>query len=287
MFGYLKPDKPYLYMKDDVLYRALYCGVCKSIGQNCGQIARFTLTYDIAFLSAICHNILGKDIKINKERCITHIIKKIPVAASDEISLMLADVNLILAYYKLIDDVLDEKKGGLKTAVFKRAYKKAKKRLYSLDEYILNQTKILHKLEKENSDSVDMVADSSANILVEISKTVLKDKSNEYTDGFFYAVGKWIYLIDALDDYDKDVKSKSFNVFYNAYRKDNFNALINDCKNEIIFIFNGIFYQISENFKNIEMQYNTDLVKNIVTRGIPLATDKILNKNLKGSKNER
>ena len=61
MFGYLKPDNPYLYMKDDVLYRALYCGVCKSIGKNSGQLGRFTLTYDIAFMSAICHNILGKD----------------------------------------------------------------------------------------------------------------------------------------------------------------------------------------------------------------------------------
>ena len=85
MFGYLKPDNPYLYMKDDVLYRALYCGVCKSIGKNSGQLGRFTLTYDIAFMSAICHNILGKDITINKEHCVTHIIRKTPVAKPDEI----------------------------------------------------------------------------------------------------------------------------------------------------------------------------------------------------------
>ena len=55
MFGYLVPDKPYLYLKDDTLYKALYCGVCKSIGKVSGQRARFTLTYDIAFLSAIAN----------------------------------------------------------------------------------------------------------------------------------------------------------------------------------------------------------------------------------------
>jgi hypothetical protein len=101
-------------MKDDVLYRALYCGACKSIGKNCGQIGRFTLTYDIAFMNAICHNILGKDVEINKEHCVTHIIRKTSVAKPDEISLCLGDVNVILAYYKLLDDAIDEKKGGFK-----------------------------------------------------------------------------------------------------------------------------------------------------------------------------
>lgn len=287
MFGYLRPDKPYLYMKDDVLYRALYCGVCKSIGKNVGQIARFTLTYDIAFMNAICHNILGKDVKINKEHCITHVIRKTPVAKPDDISLMLADVNVILAYYKLIDDVLDEKKGNLKSAVFKRAYKKASARLKELDGYILAQTKILHDLEKQGSDSIDMVADTSANILKEIARTVLKEKSTEYTDGFFYALGKWIYLIDAIDDYDKDVKKGSFNVFYNAYKKANFEELMLKNYSEITFIFNGVFLQIAENFKNIKTQYNTDLIQNIVTRGIPNTTTQILTKNLKGKNNAK
>ena len=127
MFGYLKPDNPYLYLKDDVLYKALYCGTCKSIGLTCGQIARFTLTYDIAFMSAIAHNVLGVDITINKERCIAHQIKKRPVAQPDEISKTLGAVNVILAYYKVKDDILDENKGGIKSSIIKGGYKKAKK----------------------------------------------------------------------------------------------------------------------------------------------------------------
>ncbi|MBO5713089.1 MAG: hypothetical protein J6R88_02650 [Clostridia bacterium] len=241
MFGYLKPDKPYLYMKDDVLYQALYCGVCKSIGKNAGQIARFTLTYDVAFMSAICHNILGVDVKINKEHCITHVIRKTPVAEPDEISLMLADVNVILAYYKLLDDTVDEKKGALKSKIFLNAYKKAKKRMPEFDNIVKTQTANLLALERANSDSIDMVADSTANILVNASRQVLKDKSTEYTDGLFYSIGKWIYLIDALDDYDQDVKKVNFNVFFNAYKETSFENLIKNKGEEISFVFNGIF----------------------------------------------
>lgn len=63
MFGYISPDRPYLFIKDETLYKALYCGVCKSIGAECGQMARSALTYDMAFMSALLHNIRGDDVK--------------------------------------------------------------------------------------------------------------------------------------------------------------------------------------------------------------------------------
>ena len=80
MFGYIKPETPYLYIKDDTLYKALYCGVCKSIGGQCGQVARFALTYDVAFFSALTHNMAGEDVKIEPKRCVAHWIKKRPIA---------------------------------------------------------------------------------------------------------------------------------------------------------------------------------------------------------------
>lgn len=281
MFGYLKPDNPYLYLKDETLYKSLYCGICKSIGKVCGQIPRITLTFDMAFMSAISHNILGIDVKINKERCIAHHIKKRPVAKPDEISLKLGAVNVLLAYYKVKDDIVDENKGGLKSSLLKKGYKKAKKLYPNVDKIIFDGYNALRKYETENLDSIDIVCDPFATILQDISSDVFGDKTTDFTKGLFYALGKWIYLIDALDDYDKDVKCNSFNVLYNLYKSPDFKTLISEHKNEIFFIFSGIFAQIAENFKNIEMKYNTDLVVNILTRGIPTTTNKIISKGLK------
>ena len=53
MFGYVRTDTPYLYIKDDTLYKAMYCGVCKGIGEVCGNSARMGLSYDVTFLSVI------------------------------------------------------------------------------------------------------------------------------------------------------------------------------------------------------------------------------------------
>ena len=279
MFGYVLPDKPYLYMKDDTLYNALYCGVCKSIGKELGQIPRFTLSYDMAFMSCLAHNICNKDVKIEKKHCIAHTIKKRPIAEPDDISKMLANLNLILAYYKLKDDKLDENKGGFKSSLFKKGYKKAKKNYSEFDKIVKNCYEELVKLEKENCESVDIVSDCFANMLSQSSVVVFKEYSTEYTKGLLYGIGKWIYLIDALDDYDKDVYNKNYNVFYNAYKSKDFKTLILEHENDVAFIFNTVFMQIIENFKNVKTYYyNTDLVTNIITRGIPAKTNEVIKK---------
>lgn len=283
MFGYLKPDNPYLYLKDETLYKALYCGICKSIGKTCGQKARVTLTYDMAFMSAIAHNIMGVDVKINRERCIAHQIKKRPVAQPDDISLRLGAINVILAYYKVKDDIYDDKKGGFKSNFIKGGYKKAKELEPKIEEIVKSSYERLRKLESENLDSIDMVSDAFADMMQSISLQVFNEFSSEYTSGLFYSIGKWIYLIDALDDYDNDVQSKSFNVLYNAYKAPTYKELILNNKDELFYLFNGIFAQISENFKNIPTKFNTDLVNNILMRGIPESTKKIL---VKGMKND-
>ena len=278
MFGYILPDKPYLYLKDETLYNSLYCGICKSLKKETGQISRFTLSYDMAFMSALAHNIMGVDVKIEKKRCIAHTIKKRPIAKPDDISLTLASLNVILAYYKLKDDVLDEKKGTLKTSVFAKAYKKAKKKYPEMDLTVKTCYENLLKLERENADGIDIVADPFAEMLKSISTLVFKDKASEYTENLVYAIGKWIYFIDALDDYDKDIKKHNFNVFYNYYKCSDYNELIKNHEKDIVFVFSTIFIQISENYSKIPMKYNTDLVNNIILRGIPNKTKQILDK---------
>ncbi len=278
MFGYVLPDKPYLYMKDDTLFNALYCGICKSIGSELGQIPRFTLSYDMAFMSCLAHNIMGVDVKIEKRRCIAHTIKKRPIAEPDEISKMLANLNVILAYYKLKDDKADENKGNFKSSLFKKAYKKAKNNYREFDNIVKECYENLVKLEKENCESVDVVSDCFAQMLSNASIVVFDKYSNEYTKNLLYGIGKWIYLIDALDDYDKDIKNNNFNVFKNIYKANDYKSLISEHESDISYIFNSVFMLIAENFKNIKTYYNTDLVTNIITRGIPTKTMQIIKK---------
>ena len=118
MFGYVRTDTPYLFIKDDNLYRAMYCGVCKGIAEVCGHTARIGLSYDITFLSVILHNLLGQDITIEKGHCLTHCIRSRQMANVDELTRQLGALNTVLAYYKYTDDIEDGDGGRSKRLFF-------------------------------------------------------------------------------------------------------------------------------------------------------------------------
>lgn len=82
MFGYIQPDMPYLYGKDATLYKAMYCGLCKSIGASCGSARGLLCQFDMTFLSALLHNIMNTDVHIEKAHCVLHPIVKRPVAGT-------------------------------------------------------------------------------------------------------------------------------------------------------------------------------------------------------------
>ena len=136
MFGYVKTDMPNMYVKDTILYKAMYCGLCKGLGKACGQKSRLVLNYDLTFLSVLLHNLANIDVKVEKQRCVIHPIRKKPIAEVDELTERIACLNVILAYYKLNDDVIDNDKGRLKRAFFNKAYKRAKQLEPELDKMV-------------------------------------------------------------------------------------------------------------------------------------------------------
>ena len=86
MYGYVLPDKPNMFVKDYSLYKAFYCGLCKSTGKMCGQLMRFTTNYDMTFLNVLYHAILDKEVKFSEETCILNPIKKKSVVDDDELT---------------------------------------------------------------------------------------------------------------------------------------------------------------------------------------------------------
>ena len=271
MFGYITPDSPYLFIKDDKLYKAVYCGMCKSIGKECGAFPKTALTYDVAFLSCLLHNIAVCDFKVEKRRCALHLRRRF-MAEPDEISLLLGCVNTALAYYKLLDDKADGDFKGAFAFIYKRGYKRTLKRHPEVAEIISRGMERQRELENKGCSIIEEACEPTALMLKELSEYALKEHSTEHTSGLIYDIGKWIYLADALDDYDKDVKKKRYNVFYNAFKSDCKQKAVSENKGEIDFIFNALFADMRKHLSQIKFNFNHDLTDNIILRGIPLKT---------------
>ncbi|MCD8206107.1 MAG: DUF5685 family protein [Clostridia bacterium] len=269
MFGYINPDRPNLFIKDETLYNAVYCGVCKCIGKECGQICRTTLTYDMAFMSALLHNIMHEDFVVRRRRCIAHWFRRRPMAATDDTTMLLGALNCALAYFKLVDDKRDGDKKGFISFLYRNGFKRSLKKHPAACEIISSRSEELAALEEGGCGIIDMVCEPNAKMIEELSRYVLGTYATEFTDGLCYAIGKWIYLADALDDYDSDAKKGRYNVFRQSFGNESKEELVEKNGEEIKFIFDQLFADMRENLTNIKFYYNHDLTDNIILQGIP------------------
>lgn len=277
MFGYVRTDTPYLFIKDQTLYQAMYCGLCKGIAQVCGHTARMGLSYDVTFLSVILHNIKGIDVKIEKSHCLTHCIRSKKMADVDELTRQLGAFNTCLAYYKYTDDIEDKDGGRIKRLAFKKGFRRAKKVYPQIAALVHTHMSAQSQIEKAQTDSIDRAADATAKMLAEFSALVLEEKATQATNALFYALGKWIYLIDALDDYDKDKKKGAYNPFVLRYNKAcKAELLQGEAGEEVQFAFHALFFDIRESLSQMQFTFNRDLSDNILLRGLPAVTKDVM-----------
>lgn len=275
MFGYINPDAPYLFVKDEKLYKAVYCGMCKSIGEGCGNMAKSALTYDMAFMSVLLHNIANCDVKVEKRRCALHIKRRF-MAKPDDISVLLGCVNTALAYYKLLDDKRDGDKKGLFAFIYRRGFKRTLKRHPVVADIIAESIDSQNKLEEEGCAVIDAACEPTAQMMKKLSDYALSDYATEDTGRLMYDLGKWVYLADALDDYDKDVKKGRYNVLHRAFGCDTKEEAVKANGEEINFIFNSLFADMRARLAGIKFYFNHDLTDNIILRGIPVKTRRLV-----------
>ncbi len=276
MFGYVKYDLPNLCVKDVMLYKALYCGLCKGIARSSGQTARMGLTYDMAFLSALLHNMMGVNIVVEPQNCFEHAVKKRPIQKTDALTEELGALNTVLCYYKLTDDIADGEHGRGKRLWFKSGMRRARKKYPALVGLVEKFMREQRDAEKSKTASLDMAAEPTANMMKALSEHFLSDMGTPDSLALFYELGKWIYLIDALDDYEKDARKGNYNPFAAAYGKGTRAELMAAHGGDISFLFDTMFYSMREHLARITFHFNRDLTDNVILRGIPLETQRVM-----------
>ena len=217
MFGYVKPDKAELLVKEYEFYRATYCGVCRAMKHNTGALSNATLSYDSVFL-ALTRMLYEPDGNIGAKprRCIAHPMKKRPMLNENEALAYTAKAFSILTYYKLADDLHDEALGKrLVTGAARPITATAKRRaaLPQLEEVVSDRLLRISELEAEQCSSVDNPATLFGELLGEVFAYGLPERERLVPYRLGYHLGRFIYAADAAEDYDKDRRSGSYNPF--------------------------------------------------------------------------
>lgn len=223
MFGYIKPYKPEMKVREFDTFKAIYCGLCKQLSHVFGPFASLTLSYDFTFMATVSLAMKETCGGFQKCACVANPLKKKACAVPCDDLTYCASAAMLMLYYKLKDDIADERfskklRSALLLPLAALAKRKAKK-LYPDADHILNE--MMQKqaaLEKDGCTSVDRAADPTAAALSKLCAVFSKDtKQQTVLSRFGYLVGRYVYFADAFDDLEKDEKQKSYNPFLAAY----------------------------------------------------------------------
>lgn len=273
MFGYVKAHKPELKLAEYDTYKAIYCSICRQLGKDFGIFAKFILSYDFVFLAMLKLGLADECCGYTKMRCPFNPAKKCMRLEKESEHLSFASACLIIMfYYKLIDDMHDNGvKGKLRSGIiypiFAHYRKKARKKYADIDDKIgvlMNQQS---QVENAQSKSVDAAAEPTAKMLEYIFAYGEEGSNKRILERVGYLAGKWVYLIDALDDLSEDLKKNSYNPFIKKYNlksgdtttevRESATGLINNCNVEL-----------SNSFELLTFKRYKTILSNIIYLGL-------------------
>lgn len=281
MFGYVTPCKMELKIKEYEKFRAYYCGLCKTIKKDFGNIPRATINYDMTFLAILLDSLDNTKNNYVKEHCIIHPIKKKVIMINNEALHYSAFFNVALSYYKLLDNVADD--NSVKSKIYSKFLKKYLNKNNLLLEkhidYVETSLKNLYNDEKNfENKSIDQLSHNFADLTGYILSSYKDFNFNNTLYWLGYNLGKWIYIIDAYDDLEKDMKNNKFNAINNLFNENNMNykEFSTYIKDRIDFILINCGNSCLENLNKLPIIKNKGLLYNILQFGIMEKMEKIL-----------
>jgi hypothetical protein len=268
MFGYVNICKPELKIKDFYKYKAYYCGLCRKLKERYGQLGQMTLTYDMTFLIILLTSLYESNTVREQHRCVVHPAKKHDML-SNAITEYVADMNIALTYHHLLDDWQDEKNvaGYAGSKLLKKDYKKIYKQYPRQCQQIEECLNKLKECENNNEQNIDIVSRCFGELMAELfiyQQDIWEESLRKI--GFF--LGKYIYIMDAYDDIEKDLKHASYNPLISLHDKEGYET---ECRNMMTMM----MAECTGEFEKLPCLLDIDILRNILYMGVWTKFDSI------------
>lgn len=265
MFGYVTIDKPELKVKEFYRYKSYYCGLCRTLKEEYGFRGRMTLSYDMAFLVLFLTSLYETPTKELQSHCPLHPVKKIPML-QNEISEYGAKMNILLVYFKCEDDWKDDKslKGIAGMHLFRKKAKELCKEYKRQAQVIQKQLKILAVYEEKQEETLDLAAGAFGKLMAELF-VYKEDMWEQELRNFGFYLGKFIYIMDAYDDLEEDLKTGSYNPL-KAVKKNSKDD--NDYENTVQQILVMMMAEATAAFEKLPLLWDSEILRNILYSGV-------------------
>jgi len=260
LFGYVTIAGSVLPPERQARYRAHYCGLCQALGKRHGPVGQMTLSYDVTFLYLLLSSLYEPEETTGTARCVPHPFK--PHAyVHNELADYCCDMNIALAYHKCRDDWQDDHSpvGRAEAALLQKSYDRVQQ-LYPEKCHVIEQCLAdLAKLEKEQPEALDEAANLSARMLGALYR-YQEDLWADTLERMGQALGRFIYLMDAYDDLEKDIRRGRFNALRFYHEREDYEPFIRESLTLLI-------AECTDAFETLPLVQDMDILRNILYSG--------------------
>ena len=261
MFGYVTANYKALSEDDQEFYRRYYCGLCRALESRHGNLSRLTLNNDMTFLLILLDSLYEPDETTGESRCIAHPLKRRAYIQSD-LSAYCADMTVLLAYLKALDDRRDD--GGLRsragTAALKKPYHKVAALYPEKVKRIAGLIEEINAYEAEGGADIDVPVNLSGTFLGEIFR-YRDDAWGEDLQALGEALGRFIYLMDAYDDLTADLKKGRYNALKQYKEQEGFEDF---CEDSLMMM----IAECATVFETLPLEKNLTILRNVLYSGV-------------------
>ncbi len=263
MFGYININRLELSEENAKAYQSYYCGLCRKLKTNCGTKGQMLLSYDSTFMIVLLTGLYELENEESEFTCPIHPTKKRTAlinAATD----YAADMNLLLAYHNMLDDWRDDKSYAKKAFVkildkdYNRIMAKYPRQTKAIETYMQKTM----EAEQRKETNLDIVAGLTGEMLGE----VLCWKEDEWKEelrtlGFY--MGKFIYLMDAYEDFEADKKKGTYNPL--SYMPE---AGTQEFDTICRLLLTSMISECAKSFERLPILLHADILRNILYSGV-------------------
>lgn len=275
MLGYIKAYKPDLKIKDYEIYKGVYCSLCKNLGKRYTPLAQILLSYDFTFLALVKMSVSCVCPSFINNRCHYNPFIKCRTCRGENSDLNLcADAVVIMSYYKIKDNIID---GNFFKRVamyfllpaFSLMHHKAKRHSAELEKTIAKAMLDQKTIETSDKSNIDVAAEPTANALSKILSFGENDEQQiKVLERLGYLVGRWVYIIDAVDDLKDDIKHNNFNPLkdkYFEFKTNNIEEVFGGYARQVL---NTTAGEAALAFELLETKRFRDILENILYDGL-------------------
>lgn len=147
-----------------------------------------------------------------------------------------------------------------------------------MDEYVKEYIAAQDNVERKYTGSIDEAAEPTAAMLQRLFEDIGEDDiSKRVLSRIGYCIGKWIYLMDAADDLEDDIKLKNYNVLAVKFGIESYDeSLIKKAREYITSTLNVCRTEAAASAQLLDVNRYRDIIDNIVYLGLEYTQNNVI-----------